>query len=199
MADEEKKEEKKIDESELNPQPNQEEAVKEISDDGEPDREEKKGFFGRKCEKCEKFKKEREEYESGWRRALADYKNLQNETNKMRAEWARMSEQQILEEFIPIYENFKLAFRTQTNSFNQEQLKWVDGIKYIMKQFVDVLKSHGIEEIVTVGEIFDPRCHEAISSEIVEGKPEGEIIKEVEGGYKMGDKVIKAAKVIVAK
>ncbi len=163
--------------------------------------DDKKSFFGRKCKNCIKIKQEAEEFKNNWQRALADYKNLQRETSERRGEWARMSERQILEDFIPVYENFKKAFSHHPElSDEQKQIKnWTDGIGYIMKQFWAVLKDHNIEEIKTVGEKFDPAFHEAVEEEVVEGKEPGVVIKEIDGGYKMGDKVIKAAKVTVAK
>lgn len=159
----------------------------------------KKGLFGKGCKDCEKYKTEADESNAGWQRALADYKNLQNEISTRRSEWAQMSEIQILEDFIPVYENFKLAFRLQSSDFSPEQQKWVDGIMYIMKQFESVLKAHGVEEIKTVGEKFDPQIHEAIGEEEQEGTESHIILKEVEGGYKTKDKVIKVAKVIINK
>jgi len=172
----------------------------------------KKGLFGKACKDCEKHKAESEEYKAGWQRALADYKNLQNEINTRRGEWAQMSETQILEEFIPVYENFKKAFyhHPEVNPDNEEHKtfkNWIDGIGFIMKQFESVLKAHGVEEVKTVGEKFDPNFHEAISAlapesdDSVQGKNQesGMVVKELEGGYKVGDKVIKAAKVIINK
>lgn len=166
---------------------------------------EKKGFFGNKeCKDCSASNDKAEEYKKDWQRALADYKNLQKETSERRGEWAQMSKTMILEDFIPVYDNFKTAFyhHPVLNADNEEhtQIKsWVDGIGYIMKQFGDVLKSHGIEEIKTVGEKFDPTIHESVGEEEVEGKESGVIVKEVSGGYKMGDKVVKVARVIIAK
>lgn len=164
----------------------------------------RKGLFGKVCKDCEKYKNESEEYKNGWQRALADYKNLQNEINTRRGEWAQMSETQILEEFIPVYENFKKAFyhHPEVNPDNEEHKtfkNWIDGIGFIMKQFESVLKAHGVEEIKTVSEKFDPKFHEAISEEEKEGIESHIILKELDGGYKVGDKVIKAAKVIINK
>gem|GEM_PF-183998 len=157
------------------------------------------------CKDCEKHKKEAEEYKHGWQRALADYKNLQTEVSKRRGEWAQMSETQILEEFIPIYDNFKMAFshlplpEREPAEGRREWEQWAQGIEHIKKQFSDILKSHGVEEIKTVGEKFDPKYHEAVGHEEVEGKPEGEIIKEISGGYKVGERVMRAARVIIVK
>ncbi|HSR88859.1 MAG TPA: nucleotide exchange factor GrpE [Candidatus Udaeobacter sp.] len=144
-----------------------------------------------------------EEYKTNWQRALADYRNLQKETAAMRSQWAQMSEEQILQNFIPVYENFKKAFSANLSATGGDSEKqwqnWKQGIEYIMKQFGDVLKSYNVQEIKTTDEKFDPRMHEAISEEQVDGKEAGIILREVEGGYKMGDKIIKPARVIISK
>jgi len=165
---------------------------------------EKSGFFHKKCKNCEESTVKAEEYKKDWQRALADYKNLQKETTERRSEWAQMSKSMILEDFIPVYDNFKTAFFhhpiLQSDNEDHKQIKsWIDGIGYIMKQFGDVMKSHGIEEIKTIGEKFDPALHESVGEEEVEGTDSGVILKEASGGYKMGGKVVKVAKVIIAK
>ncbi len=144
--------------------------------------------------------KQCEEYKQGWQRALADYQNLQKETAARRSEWAQMSKLQILEDFIPVYDNFKKAFASKKqDGWSKEQENWAAGIGFIMKQFGDVLKNNGIEEIKTVGEQFDPSRHEAVGEEDMEGKKAGEIIRELDGGYVLAGKVVKVAKVMVAK
>ncbi len=147
--------------------------------------------------------KECAEYKLGWQRALADYKNLQNETARQRSEWATFSEQQILEEFIPVYDNFKKAFAHNPAVPGDEEGKkmqnWINGIGFIMKQFVEILKTHQVEEIKTVGEKFDPAKHEAVGDEPADGHEPGIIIRETDGGYVLGGRVIKVAKVIISK
>ena len=167
------------------------------------------------------LKAQAEEHKNNWQRALADYRNLQKEIMAMRSQWAQMSEENILQNFIPVYENFKKAFSSLSPSYQEgvggvaedgTWQGWKQGIEYIMKQFGDVLKSYNVQEIKTVGEKFDPHWHEAVSalepalnqdesgSGRIQGKIEpGTILKEVEGGYKMGDKVIKPARVIISK
>jgi molecular chaperone GrpE len=149
------------------------------------------------------LQKQMEEYKLGWQRALADYQNLQKETAARRAELVSLSEQQIVEEFIPVYDNFKKAYSFHPEVDASEEGKkiqnWITGISFIMKQFGDVLKSYKVEEIKTVGEKLDTRVHEAAGEEEVEGKEPGTIVREIDGGYTMGGRVIKPAKVIIAK
>lgn len=139
------------------------------------------------------------EYKAGWQRAQADYQNLQREVAEQKKEWAAWSELRVLEEFIPVYDNFKKAFSHHPeNGDDKKWSNWAQGIGYIMKQFGDILKAHQIEEIKTVGEQFDPRLHESVGEEASDA-PEHTIIRELEGGYMMKGKVVKVAKVIVAK
>lgn len=140
------------------------------------------------------------EYKANWQRALADYQNLLKETAKRRQEWVEMSELEVLEEFIPVYDNFKKAFSVKEQGVrSKEQESWRLGIGHIYKQFGEILKQHKIEEIKTVGEKFDPSAHESVGEEEVEGKQHGEIVREIDGGYKMNGRVIKAARVIIVK
>jgi len=149
------------------------------------------------CSNCESLKTQAEEYKAGWQRALADYRNLQKEVASMRSQWAQMSEQRILEEFIPVYDHLKLAINNEQMA--SDKSPWLEGVRHVARQFDGILKAHNAEEIKTVGEKFDPQLHEAVIEEESEGKAAGIILKEVEGGYKMGDRVIKPAKVIISK
>lgn len=146
----------------------------------------------------EQVKKERDEFKLSSQRALADYQNLLKETAARRSELVSMSEQQIVEEFIPVYDNFKKAFGMPPATEEKQIKNWMMGISYIMKQFGEVLKAHDVLEIKTVGEVFNPIFHETVGEEESD-KPSGTILKEAEGGYLKGNRVIKPAKVFVAK
>ncbi|MFA7314621.1 MAG: nucleotide exchange factor GrpE [Candidatus Magasanikbacteria bacterium] len=153
--------------------------------------------------KIEKIEMQLEEYKTGWQRAQADYQNLQREIDGKKSEWIRMSELQVLSDFMPVYDNFKKAFshhpELDVENENDKKIKnWIDGVGYIMKQFGDVLKNFDIEEIKTVGEKFNPERHETLGEEESD-EEEGTILKEVDAGYTMKEKVIKVAKVIIAK
>lgn len=150
----------------------------------------------------EKLTEECKEYKLGWQRAVADYQNLKKEMESRRVEMFQWSEEKILSEFIPVYDNFKKAFEHHpeldgADDFHKKVKGWVDGIGFIKKQFEDVLKSHGVEEIKTEG-IFDPQFHDAVTEEESELE-HGSIVRTVESGYTMQGKVIKPAKVIVSK
>ena len=143
----------------------------------------------------EALQKQCEEYLNGWKRAKADYINLKKETEKHQAEMIQFANASLLAQLIPIYDSFKKAFEHVPK--DQEKTTWVSGMQQIYNQMQSFLNGLGIEEIKTVGHIFDPNLHEAVSKKKVKGKKENEIIEEVAPGYKLHGKVLGPARVIV--
>lgn len=132
--------------------------------------------------------KKYKELEDKYKRALADYQNLTKQTAKEKQEFAKYANERFLCEILPVYDNLKMAIE---HSDENNHDKWLEGVKYVIKQFKTVLESAGVEEIKTVGEKFDHNTMEA-----VEGK--GETVKqEARPGYKLHGKVIAPAKVIL--
>ncbi len=99
----------------------------------------------------------------------------------------------VVEIILPVLDNLENAAKVETKDENYKQ-----GVELVLKQFKDVLKSKGIEEIKTEGETFDPELHEAVSSIQDENLGEKEIAQEYRKGYKLGNKVIRHSMVVVA-
>jgi molecular chaperone GrpE len=145
-------------------------------------------------EELEKLQAQSAEYLAGWQRAKADYINFKKETEEKQKMLFEFANATLLMEFLPIYDNLKKALALA----GEEKNNWLEGIKQIKKQFEDLLKDHGIEEIKTVGQKFNPEFHEAVSREKKEGQETDAIISESSTGYLMKGKVLVPAKVIVA-
>jgi molecular chaperone GrpE len=132
-----------------------------------------------------------EDYKDQYLRALADYQNLLRQTQKEKTEFFRYALADFLADLLPVYDNLKMSIANLKE--DEQKSPWVEGVKYVLKQFKDILTERGVEEIKTVGEKFD---HETM--EAVEG--EGELVeREIKAGYKLNGKVISPAKVIVKK
>ena len=148
-----------------------------------------------KQEDSNKFREkwiEREKFEvmeEKYKRALADYQNLVKQTAKEKQEFVKYAHEQLLLEILPVYDNLKISFAHADESADQNG--WLTGVKYIIKQFQDILRNLGVEEIKTIGRKFDPHTMEAM-----DGKGE-KVKKEVKPGYKLKGKVIAPAKVIL--
>lgn len=155
--------------------------------------EERSGDIICECEDCqniiEKLKKENTENELAYRRALADYQNLAKHSSSEKVEFFKYSLEKFFLEILPIFDNLKMAISTLSE--NEQNNPWVEGIKYVIKQFRDAFSENGIEEIKTAGEKFDYNKMEAV-------KGDGEIVKkEIRPGYILNGKVIIPAKVVL--
>jgi molecular chaperone GrpE len=137
------------------------------------------------------------EYEQNWKRALADYRNLQKEVAKEREAMGAYAVAHAVERFLPVLDYFKMAMSHKPDPAKLDA--WFVGIGHIEKQFDDALFDLGYKKIATVGEKFDATKHEAVGDEAVEGKAHGVIVKEVQSGYELAGKIIRPAKVITAK
>lgn len=142
---------------------------------------------------CEKL---RDEYLAGWQRAKADFLNYKKE------ETARIGElmdyfraQQILE-ILKIIDNWDRAMKHRPEEIKDSP--WLKGIEMIENQLKELLKSEGVEEVKTIGEAFNPEIHEAIEEADGSGES-GEIVEVLEKGYTLNNKLIRPAKVKVAK
>lgn len=141
-----------------------------------------------------KIRQEAENNLAGWKRAKADYINLQRENEKARQNWINFSSLAVIKDWLPLWENFDLLIKKLPDNLDQP---WVTGLKQLHKMMTDFLKRNGVERIKVEGEKFDPEWHEAVGKEKIVDVPPGQIIKEITPGYKMNNKLIIIPKVIV--
>ncbi len=137
-------------------------------------------------EKLKRCNEEKAEYLSGWQREKADFINYRRRQEKQTQEWLKMAQAGVISDLLPIVDALEAAAKNQ------------EGIEMILKQLIEVLKKHGLEEIQAIGEKFNPELHEAV--EMAESdEEEGIVIEEIQKGYKLNGKVIRTSKVKVSK
>lgn len=143
------------------------------------------------------------EYLSGWKRALADYENLQKQNAQARDDDRRRVRSNLAEDLLPVVDNFGYVMKHAPNldgcsdEFKKKFDTWFQGIGHIERQFAEAMKNMGVEPIASVGTLFDPNLHESGGSRSEPGKKEHEIVEELIKGWKIGDVVLRPAKVIV--
>ena len=128
-------------------------------------------------------------------RLFAEFENYKRRTAKERIDLFKTAGKEVLSSLIPVVEDFKRALNQEDP--NQEDSQ---GIKLIYNKLIETLKNQGLEELeVKVGDSFDSEIHEAISQIPAQNDDQkGKIIDIIEGGYKLGEQVIKFPKVVVA-
>jgi len=158
--------------------------------------------ISRELEECQKLK---DEYLAGWQRERADFLNYKREELERIGEILKYTNIGLILNILPILDNFEIAEKKLPEDLkNDENVK---GILQIKNQILDFLKNQGVEEIKSAGEKFDPNFHEAVeeiepsSAKATEGKDikSGIIVEEIQKGYKIHGKVLRPAKVRVAK
>ena len=138
---------------------------------------------------CEQLKQKDEKL----LRIAAEYDNYRKRTAKEKEETYQNATMNVLGEFLEVADNFERAKNAESEIEDYKK-----GIEMIFSQFSDKMKKLGAEPFGAAGDTFDPELHMAVSHVEDESKGEGEITEVYQRGYKLGDKVIRHAVVIVA-
>ncbi|WP_456325410.1 nucleotide exchange factor GrpE [Desulfonauticus submarinus] len=145
------------------------------------------------CPECAQLK-EKEELVL---RTLADSENLKKRLAREKEEFCKFATSNLLEDLLPIIDNLELAL---SHSQKQNECKSLtEGIEMTLKMFRDVLKKYGLIPVGEVGEKFDPNIHEAMGQEEREDVEEGMVCQMYQRGYKLHDRLLRPARVIVSK
>jgi molecular chaperone GrpE len=130
-------------------------------------------------------------------RTAADFDNFRKRTRRELDDAQRRGQQGVVKDLLPVFDNLE---RAATHAETAQETKSVsDGLRMVLKQFVDTLEKMGIRRVQTVGSPFDPTVHEAIQHIESKEHPAGVVLAEVQGGYAMGDQLVRAALVVVSK
>ena len=145
-------------------------------------------------EQLSKAKEEAQKFRENWHRAEADFQNFKRRTEQEREELRRFGNVSIIINLLPILDDFERAFASLDSHL--AGLSWFDGILLIYRKLRQLLENAGVRPIETEGQAFDPRFHEAVAH--IEGE-EGKVVSEVQRGYKLHDRVLRPAMVVVGK
>ena len=138
-------------------------------------------------------KQDYDDLDDRYKRILAEFENFKKRSSKEREGMYNSVLSDVVEVILPVLDNLENAVKVETEDENYKQ-----GIELVLKQFKDVLKSKGVEEIEALGQVFDPELHEAVGSIQDDNLVEKEIAQEYRKGYKIGSKVIRHSMVVVA-
>jgi molecular chaperone GrpE len=141
-------------------------------------------------------RRERDECYDRLLRKTAEFDNYRKRVSKELGEKAQQVAGDVIEEFLPVIDDFERALQAEAGPGAETYRK---GVELIYKQLQDVLVRRGVKPIEAVGQEFDPRFHQAITYESSPGRAEGEVIGEVRRGYVLGDRLLRPAMVKVAK
>lgn len=127
----------------------------------------------------------------------AEFENYKRNAIKERSETLRYGSERIARDLLEIVDNFERALATPVTSDNFANFR--QGVELTGQELKSLLQRHNIIELPTEGSVFDPAIHEALSSEPTNDVPAGHVSKVFKKAYKLHDKLIRPAQVIVAK
>jgi molecular chaperone GrpE len=130
-------------------------------------------------------------------RALADSENARKRIRQQSDESIRLQRENLLRELLPIVDNLERAVDAARGGGNGKSI--VEGVEMVLRGLLDFLKTHGVTQISSVGQPFDPERHEAVDHIETAHHPPNTVVNEFHHGYQIGDRLLRPARVAVAK
>jgi molecular chaperone GrpE len=138
-----------------------------------------------------------DEYLDGWQRARAEFANYKKRIERDQEEARGRAAAALLAKILPIEDDLRRAVRERPEGDGLPH--WADGIELIQRKLAALLDTEGVEVIPAEGAAFDPALHEAVTYEPSHDHQEGEIIEVIQQGYRLGERVLRPARVRVAR
>jgi molecular chaperone GrpE len=152
-------------------------------------------------EQIEELKTRAAKADENWERLLratADFDNFKKRAAREKTEALQYANVNLIQKILPVLDNFEMALAA-TQSVKDEKLASLQsGVGMIQQQLKSALAETGLEEIDATGKLFDPTLHEAISQQESADVPDGHVLQQVRKGYKLKERLLRAAAVIVA-
>jgi molecular chaperone GrpE len=130
-------------------------------------------------------------------RSQAEWDNSRKRILREKEDAVRYAGEAILERFLPVLDNFEMGMQAAKTATDARAI--AQGLEMVLAQFQQALREAGIEAIDAVGHPFDPHRHEALGHTESANHPEGQVISQLRKGYKLKDRLLRAASVFVAK
>lgn len=132
-------------------------------------------------------------------RVTADFDNFRKRATREKLESIRFANEALLEKLIPVVDNFDMALAAAQNAQGEATQSLQTGINMIYQQLKQLLVESGLEEIEATDKLFDPNLHEAVSQRDMADVPEGQVVQQLRKGYKLRERLIRPATVIIAR
>ena len=137
-----------------------------------------------------------------WDRLLrntADFENYKKRAARERQDAVKFANEGLMQKLIPVLDNFESALAAAQAAGGESAQSLITGVGMIQQQLKSVLAEAGLEEIEAQGKPFDPNIHEAVSQAESAEHPEGHVMQQLRKGYKLRERLLRPATVIVAK
>jgi molecular chaperone GrpE len=162
--------------------------------DARPENRGAAGAPGGSVPAVEELERERDEYLDSLQRLKAEFDNYRKRAAREQASLASRASESLLKELLPILDDLERALDAAEQ---HEEAKLEEGVRLVHRSLFDALRKQGLEVIETDG-AFDPHFHEALLAQPVEDAEPGSVVQVLQKGYRLGDRVLRPARVVVA-
>ena len=174
---------------------NEEALVEEVAEDVQDEGSEEEAELTRE-EQLEAAKAEAAKNLEGQQRAMADLANARKRFDRQTLQSYQNATIDVVGKLLPVMDDFDRALENVPEEVAENS--WFEGLGGVMRKMNRILEGINAERIPAVGEVFDPNVHEALSTEPSDEYESGVVTRELQGGYRIGDRVIRPALVYVA-
>jgi len=146
---------------------------------------------------AEELQKEKDDIFGKLQRVAADYDNYQKRSVKQISDNIAYEKEKIIKALLPVIDDFERVLINAENCKNADAI--INGVGIVYEHLKGVLRSEGVEQIESAGEKFDPAHHQALTQRTEQGRENGVVLEELQKGYKLNGRVIRASRVVVNK
>lgn len=140
-----------------------------------------------------------EDYKGKFFYLAAEMDNMKKRFEREKSNLVKFGNEKVLSGLLEVVDNLDRTVDAIANDEDEKVKNIYQGVEMVRTQFLGVLKSNGLEKIEALGEIFDPNFHEAMAQMPAEGKKDQEVIQVYQHGYSLNGRLLRAAKVVIAK
>ena len=154
------------------------------------------------AEQLEELKQRAAKADEHWERLLrttADLDNYRKRATREKQDAVKFANENLLQKLVPVLDTFDMALAATNNSQTDAVQALQKGVRMVYQQLKTALQDAGIEEIDATGKPFDPNLHEAVSQQETTAIPEGQVMQQLRKGYKLRERLLRPATVVVAK
>ncbi|MGH7932449.1 MAG: nucleotide exchange factor GrpE [Candidatus Binataceae bacterium] len=141
--------------------------------------------------------KELAEFKDKYLRTLADTENIRKRVRQQSEETVRIQRENMLRDLLPMIDNLERAVEAARGGGNGKSI--VEGVEMVLRSMIDYLRTQGVTPLHAIGQPFDPQLHEAVDHVASSEHPPNTVVEEFHRGYQIGDRMLRPARVSVAK
>ena len=149
-------------------------------------------------EKLDSVEQEAKDNYDRWLRVSAEFENYQKRAAREMNDFRKFSNERFVKAMLPVVDNLDRAIESSSNDKHADR-SMLEGVNMTLKEILKVFEQFNVKPFESLGKSFDPSLHQAVMQEETEAHPENSVVKELQKGYMMHDRLLRPAMVVVSK